>query len=138
MVCARFPPPFRGLNHVFESIPGASPRAGFHRTFGALRGNPGSLVPGHVLRVLRFLRISSRNPRVNSPNSTAATILFDLFFYLDCAEPDLYFLLFTFILLIGENKKGGHMANKLELTWIGKEKKIVVEPRILIADRLWT
>ena len=26
------------------------------------------------------------------------------------------------------------MANKLELTWVGKEKKIVVEPRILIAD----
>ena len=26
------------------------------------------------------------------------------------------------------------MTNKLELTWIGKEKKIVVEPRILIAD----
>ena len=26
------------------------------------------------------------------------------------------------------------MVNKLELTWVGKEKKIVVEPRILIAD----
>ena len=57
MVCARFPPsPPRGLNHVFESIPGASPRAGFHRPSGALRGNPGSLVPSHVWRVLRFLR----------------------------------------------------------------------------------
>ena len=26
------------------------------------------------------------------------------------------------------------MANKLELTWVGKDKKIAVEPRILIAD----
>jgi len=26
------------------------------------------------------------------------------------------------------------MANKLELTWIGKEKRIDVEPRILIED----
>ena len=26
------------------------------------------------------------------------------------------------------------MANKLELTWIGKDKQIAVEPRILIAD----
>ena len=26
------------------------------------------------------------------------------------------------------------MTNKLELTWVGKEKKIIVEPRILIAD----
>ena len=56
MVCARFPPsPLRGLNHVFESIPGASPRAKFHRPFGALPGNPGSLVPSHVWRVLRFV-----------------------------------------------------------------------------------
>ena len=29
------------------------------------------------------------------------------------------------------------MANKLELTWVGKEKKIDIEPRILIEDK-WT
>ena len=27
------------------------------------------------------------------------------------------------------------MANKLELTWVGKEKEIKIEPRILIEDR---
>ena len=54
MVCARFPP---------------SP------PFGALREIQVHLCKSHALRdlrILRFLRISSRTPRANSPNSTDA------------------------------------------------------------------